>query len=82
MQKQEAGEENSTLSKHSPLFLASCRARSRRRSYSCSASLLWEWLKAAISTEVSICCAPKRVDSAKVSRTSPAQLGHCVGHDG
>lgn len=35
-----------TLSKHSCRFCASCLARPRRRSYSCSASPLWSWLKA------------------------------------
>jgi hypothetical protein len=35
-----------TLSKQEDLFPASCRARSRRRSYSASASLLEVWLNA------------------------------------
>jgi hypothetical protein len=41
-----------TLSKHDERFPASCRARSRRRSYSASASPLVEWLKAV--TQISI----------------------------
>lgn len=67
--------ETHTRSKHWPRFEASWRARSRRRSYSASASPLWSWLKAGKVSMTHI------LESAQnPGRTPRAQVGHCVRH--